>query len=250
MENENTKVNIKHYIGKTVDNPFISIPAIILFSTTMTMSAMNYVLDETPDNIGTENQTAEYSRITNAIKELGTYKAELEIKNLESQIAEAREQANSNETKNTSIDIDEMNKNFYFDSYRILNDIYTHGDVAKEADISEANVIKLTELFESIIAPVTDFGIDSITPENISNLDECRIELGNDGNDRNFMKQFKDVSDCTDDERKDKNDRAGATGALALIASAILSLFGVLNMAEWKDEPSHIPKKRKNICKY
>ncbi len=247
-DKKNTRINPKHYIGKFASNDVVFYLTSFMLFTGSTIGTGMTIYDnisEVADNQGTEMQAETYARLSEQIHKLDKEQANLEIAQAQYRLDSLNGKKTIDESK-----IEALKDAFAIKAHATLADIFTHGDIGQEADISEKQVLELTKIFEEKIAPMEDFAV-KITPETIVYLDEVRQEVGKDIKGVSPIAQLKDLEKAVNDYK----ENIEALSILSPILPWLLIFFlggHILQdkLSDWQFENKRVPKKRRKKNKH
>lgn len=210
MADENTRINLKHYIGK----PFRSDAFAILTALGVALGGGITV----GSNV-TDNQTASLTRTAPHSKTLPIRtswtvsphwkkgKTALKIAQKRHELGSLTGDLSGDALNESSREIGTMQRNFSFQGQSVLMDMLTHGAAGSEADIAENKVVELANLFTEKVGSTSDFGVP-LSVDKIAYLDEARQAMGKDGFSNNPVKDLQKL----DSEMKSQLSAAGDAG--------------------------------------
>ena len=183
MSTDNTRINLKHYIGKPFRSDAFAVTASVFLGIGGGIGVGGNVynaLEEAPDMTGTVQQEAAFQDILSDINALDLQEAQIDIAQKQHDLNVLDGTLTGDAVAESAQHIAETRKSFELQSYGTLLDLFNHGTQGAEADISEAQFLELGKVFEEKIAPASDFGF-KITKATAAYFDDARTELGKDG---------------------------------------------------------------------
>ncbi|TNE28923.1 MAG: hypothetical protein EP349_07330 [Alphaproteobacteria bacterium] len=254
MSSDNTRINLKHYIGKPFRSEAFAITASILLGLGGAVGVgvnVNNALEEAPDVTGTAQQEAAYQDMLSKINALDLQEAQVDIAQKQHEIGMLDGSLTGDAATESAQHIAEMRRNFELQGYGTLLDLFNHGAQGGEADISEAQFLELGKVFEDKISPVSDFGF-KITEGTAAYLDDARTELGNDG--KLTGSAINDAQQIQEYMSEAAGNPAGlgfGLGMLTFIGIFFSMLFaGAERLQDWGYEDKRVarrPKKQKGL---
>jgi hypothetical protein len=254
MSTDNTRINLKHYIGKPFRNDavaFVTGAVVVLGGAIGTGIGIHSALDNAPDATGTALQETAYQEALGSINALDLKQTQIEI---------AQKQHDLNVLDGTltgdAIAADErnlrkMNEDFAFESHRTLVGLFNAGVPGQEADISEQQFLELAKVFEEKIGTTEGFGLE-INAESAAYLDEARMDMADD--DEITGNPVIDAQRLSEKMTAAVGDNIGLSalsgfGALLVIGLLLIPIGGKLE--DWSFESKRVerrrPKKSKGI---
>lgn len=251
---DNTRINLKHYIGKPFRSDAVAITASVLMGIGGGIGAgigVNNALEEAPDVTGTAQQEAVYQDMIAQINALDLQEAQIDIAQKQHEIGVLDGSLTGEAVAASAQEIAEMRRNFELQGYGTLLDLFNHGAQGAEADISEAQFLELGKVFAEKIAPVSEFGFE-ITEATAAYLDDARQELGKDGKlTGSAINDAQQLQDYMSASAENPPALGFAAGMLTFIGLFFVMAFGgAERLQDWSYEDKRVarrPKKQKGL---
>ena len=248
MTEENTRINLKHYIGK----PFRSSGTCILTVFGIAIAGgitvgSNVSENQTlaPDAEGTPQQEAAYQNVLDGITALEDGKTALKIAQKKHELGSLTGDLSGDALSQSARDISAQQRDIAFQGSSVLMDMLMHGTAGSEADISEQKVVDLVNIFTEKVGPTADFGL-SLSADKIAYLDETRQAMGKDGFTANPLKDLHALDKKMTAQVSNAGDNGFLSGMGTFVGLMLLSIFGVTKLERWGDyEPRRVPARRK-----
>lgn len=253
-ERDNTKINLKHYIGKPFKNDAVAIStafALAFAGAAGTGIGTYNAMSVAPDDVGTERADEVYQNILGGIGALEAQQTEIEI--AKNQLEIDRMQGLSDEAlREAQNNLGTLKTDFAFAGKNILLDMFLHGERGAEADISEQQFLELSQVFADRVGPTQDFGLE-ITRKTAANLDEARIALGErDGYTGNPIADARQLKEITSTKSANAEGASILAGLGGFFAAGVLGMIGAIKLNGWGHQPActrrrEKPKKQKQF---
>ncbi|TNE28922.1 MAG: hypothetical protein EP349_07325 [Alphaproteobacteria bacterium] len=255
MSSDNTRINPKHYIGRTFTRndavATISALIVMLGGAAGTGIGIHSALDKTPDTAGTALQETAYQEGLSSINALDLQQTQLEIAQKQHDLDVLNGTLTGDDIAADKRNLRKMNEDFAFESHRTLVGLFNAGVPGQEADISEQQFLELAKVFEEKIGTTEGFGLE-INAESAAYLDEARADMADD--DEITGNPVIDAQTLSDkmagmNENPTGFGVLGAFGALLVIGLMLIPIGGKLEDWAWEDKrvERRRPKKTKGI---
>jgi len=247
MSDKDTKINIKHYIGRAVDNTAVTVTSLIGLPVLVGLGVgfgLDSQINKEMDNVGTEQQQVAYAELSNNIHALDLKQAQIELSAKQLEINQMDGSLTGDALTQAQDDLQDLKRAFSINSQSTLLDIYMSGENGQEADISEQQAWELTQAFSEKVMPLSDLGLDHINPGTLAYLDEARQDIESTGN-------FIGDADALNQSMFEKSQNEEAVSVLGGVFSGIglfmFLLFGevIFRMGDWRYEDKRVPRRRK-----
>jgi hypothetical protein len=183
MSTDNTRINPKHYIGRTfTQNEAVAVFSALTFvigGAVGTGFGIHSSLDKAPDTEGTALQETVYQEVLGSINALDLQQTQLEIAHKQHDLDVLNGTLTGDAVAEAERNLRKASENFSFDSHRTLVGLFNAGEPGQEADISEQQFVELTKVFEDKIGTLEGFGLKFNT-DNAAYLDEARADMAKD----------------------------------------------------------------------
>ena len=247
MSDKDTKINIKHYIGRAVDNTAGTVTAMIGLPVLVGLGVgfgLDSQIDTDMDNVGTEQQQVAYAELLEGINALDLEQAQIELSEKQLEISQMDGSLSGDALTQAQDDLDDLKRAFSINSQSTLLDIYMSGAPGQEADISEQQAWELTQVFSEKVMPPSDLGLENINPETLAYLDESREDLETTGN---FIGDADALNKSMFEKSQNEEALSIFGGVFSAIGLLMFLLFGevIFKMGDWKYEDKRIPRRRK-----
>lgn len=248
MSEENTRINLKHYIGKPFRNGGIcGLTAFgIAFAGAITVG-VNVSDNQTlaPDAEGTEQQETAYQNVLDGITALEDGKTALKIAQKKHELGSLTGDLSGDALSQSARDISAQQRDIAFQGQSVLMDLLMHGTAGSEADISEQKVMELANIFTEKVGPTADYGLP-LSVNKIAYLDEARQAMGKDGFSANPLKDLQALDKKMTAQVSNVGDNGALSGVGAFFGLLLLSVFGITKLERWgRYEPRRIPARPK-----
>lgn len=255
MSTDNTRINPKHYIGRTFTQneavAVISALTLVIGGAIGTGWGIHSSLDKAPDTDGTALQETVYQEALGSINALDLKQTQLEISQKQHDLNVLNGTLTGDAVTEAERELRKMSEDFAFESHRTLVGLFNAGEPGEEADISEQQFVELTKVFEDKIGTVEGFGL-KINADNAAYLDEARLDMAKDkeitGNPVIDAQTLSDKMNSMS-ENPAAISMLGGLGALLALALLLIPIGGKLD--DWSYERKRVerrrPKKNKGI---
>lgn len=248
MTDENTRINLKHYIGKPFRSSAMCLVTTFGLALAGGITVGGNVADNqtiAPDTDGTAQQEAAYQNVLNGITALEEGKTALEIAQKRHELGSLTGDLSGDALSASSREIGSMQRDFAFQGQSVLMDMLMHGTPGSEADISEAKVVELANLFTKKVGATSDFGVP-LSVDKIAYLDEARQEMGKDGFSNNPLKDVQTLNKKMSSEVSNVGDNSFLSGVGTFFGLMLMLAIGVTKLEHWgKYEPRRVPSRGK-----
>lgn len=248
MSDDNTRINLKHYIGKPFRSGGICLASVFGVALTGAITVgINVAENMTvmPDTDGTAQQETAYQNILDGITALEEDKTALEIAQKKHELATLTGELSGDALSRSAGEISVQQRDFAFQGQSVLMDMLMHGTAGSEADISERKVVELANIFTKKVGPTSDFGVP-LSVNKLAYLDEARQAMGKEGFTANPLKDFQLLNKKMDDEVSSVGDTGLSYGFTTFFVLMLLSLIGTTKLERWgRYEPRRVPVRQK-----
>jgi len=248
MADENTRINLKHYIAKPFRGDGFCLATTFGLAIAGAISVgFNIAEDQTlaPDAEGTVRQESAYQSVLNGITALEESKTTLEIAQKQYELSSLTGDLSGDDLAQSASDISGMQRDMAFQGQGVLMDMLMHGTTGAEADISEQKVVELANIFTEKVGPTADFGV-SLSAGKIAYLDEARQSMGKDGFSTNPVKDLQKLDDTMKSQLSAPGDTGFLSGFGTFFALIISLAIGVSKLQKWAHyEPRTVPARPK-----
>lgn len=254
MSSDNTRINLKHYIGKPFRNDAISLvtgAVIVIGGAVGTGMGIHAALDDAPDATGTALQETAYQEALGSINALDLQQTQLEIAQKQHDLNVLNGTLTGDAIAADERNLRKMNEDFAFESHRTLVGLFNAGEPGQEADISEQQFLELAKVFEDKVGSVDGFGL-KIDADNAAYLDEARTDMAEDDDiTGNPVIDAQTLSDKMESMSEDPAGLGAVGGFLAMIALLFATFGAYSKLEDWAWEDKRVerrrPKKTKGI---
>ncbi|TVQ83272.1 MAG: hypothetical protein EA357_06360 [Micavibrio sp.] len=234
MANDNTRPNVKHYVGKTVNN----YPAWIALSA-MATGGLFTVL---PNAMDTEQHALEHPGTAAQEEVVNFHETRLaELQALRGEIGLLKAQAGLGD-ENTE-QIGNLTSEFSRSAVTAYLDLYLHGATEDGPALSEENFDRLRSDFKQNVANPADFGFQKTIATGY--LDEAmaatRINTSSDGA---KFEAVKDMNQKMAGEVKDAS-LPYFLAVMGSMASTFLLFLLCASAYSWREQPARVPRRKK-----
>ncbi|MBL1146805.1 MAG: hypothetical protein HND56_09865 [Pseudomonadota bacterium] len=251
---ENTRINLKHYIGKPFRSDAFAIVTAIALGIgggTGIGVGLHNVLDTAPDLDGTAQQETAFQELSAEISAIGLEKAQIEIAQKQHELGVLKGTLTGDAATESADAVAQMQKDLALQSYGTLLDLFNHGTQGAEADVSEAQFVELAQAFEKTAGSTEAFGLE-LNADNAAYLDEARIEAAKDGElTGNPVADAQVIHANMKSSAENPEVLGGFAGMISGIGLMFLMLFaGMDRLQDWSYEDKRVarrPKKQKGL---
>lgn len=254
MAEENTRINLKHYIGKPFRSSGFCIAATFGLAIAGGATVGSHVSENrllAPDTDSTAQQETAYQNVLDGITALADGKTALEIAQKKHELGNLTGDLSGDALSRSSRDISAMQRDIAFQGQGVLMDLLMHGTAGSEADISERKVVELANIFTKKVGPTADFGLP-LSVNKIAYLDEARQAMDKDGFSANPLKDLRALDEKMSREVSEVTDTGLRSAMGTFLGLMVLCLIGVTKLEKWgRYEPRRLPaRSRKNAVNH
>ena len=247
MSDKDTKINIRHYIGRAADNTAVAVTASIGLPILVGLGVgfgLDSQIDRGMDNVGTEQQQVAYAELSNNINALDLEQAQIELTEKQLEIQQMDGSLSGDALTQAQDDLDDLKRTFSINSQSTLLDIYMSGETGQEADISEQQAWQLTQAFTEKVMPPSDLGLDNINKKTLAYLDEAREDMKTTGN---FIGDADALNKSMFEKNQVEESISVLAGTLSGVGLLMYLLLGevIFGMGYWRHEEKRVPRRRK-----
>ncbi|TNE28924.1 MAG: hypothetical protein EP349_07335 [Alphaproteobacteria bacterium] len=251
---DDTRINLKHYIGK----PFRSDAFAIITAIALGVGGgagvgigLHNATDTAPDMDGTAQQETAFQELSADISAIGLEKAQIEIAQKQHELNVLQGTLTGDAVTESTDAIAQMKKDLALQSYGTLLDLFNHGTQGAEADVSEAQFVELAQAFEENAGSTEAFGL-KLTANNAAYLDEARVEAAKESKlTGNPVADAQTIYAKMNSSAENPEVLGTLVGTLSGIALLLLTLFaGMDKLQDWSYESKRVarrPKKQKGL---
>lgn len=251
---DDTRINLKHYIGKPFRSDFFAIATAIALGVgggTGIGIGLHNATDTAPDTDGTAQQEVAFQELSSEITALDLEKSQIEIAQKQHELNVLQGTLTGDAATESEQAVAEMRKDFALQSYGTLLDLINHGTQGAEADVSEAQFAELVQAFEKTAGSTEAFGLD-LDANNAAYLDEARMEAAQEGELTGNPVTDAQVIHANMNSSAEGPEALGTiAGMLSGMALLFLTLFaGMDKLQDWSYESKRVarrPKKQKGL---
>lgn len=254
MSTDNTRINLKHYIGKPFRNDAVALvtgAVIVLGGAIGTGMGIHSALDSAPDATGTALQETAYQEALSSINALDLKQTQIEIAQKQHDLNVLDGTLTGDAVSTDERDLRKMNEDFAFESHRTLVGLFNAGEPGQDADISEQQFVELAKVFEDKIGGIEGSGLE-IDADNAAYLDEARRDMAEDDEiTGNPVIDAQTLSDKMASMSEDPTGLGVLGGFVTMIALLFASIGAFGKLEDWSFESKRVerrrPKKSKGI---
>ena len=233
MSSSNTRPNVKHYVGKTVNN----YPAWLMMSAMATgglFTALPNVMDSEQhalEHPGTAEQAEVVGFHETRLAELQALRGEIGLLNAQAGLGDQNEER-----------INALTSEFSRNAVSTYLDLYLHGATEDGPALSEENFDRLRRDFKQNVANPADFGFEKTVATGFLDEAMAKVKL-NTSSDGAKFEAVKEMNKKMAEEVKDTS--------LPYFLAAMGSIFGTMflyllcaSAYDWRKQPARVPRRK------
>jgi len=244
---DNTRINLKHYIGKPFRNEAVALVTgigLALGGGIGSGFAIHSALDENVDTDGTVLQETAYQEALGSIQSLELQQNQLEIAKKQHEIDILTGELSGDDLSQNKRNLRLMSEDVAFESLRTLVGLFNAGEPGQEADISEQQFFELAQKFEESVGSTESFGLE-IDVDNAAYFDEARIAMAEAGD---VTGNPAIDAQTLSDKMSSMSENPSAFGVLggfgAMVLLILASIGGLGKLEDWSYESRRVERRR------